>query len=87
MIDEDGFLSQDPRRSDWRSILQDYAKGGDSLVADRSPLSEVLNAASGMHEMTRNGVKEALDLCGAQKSQGLPNLLTTVYQFRANSSG
>jgi hypothetical protein len=41
-----------------------------------------------MHEMTRNAVQEALDLCGTQKSQSLPNLLATEeYQFRANSSG
>lgn len=57
-------LTADPRRSDWRSALApllDAADEGDGLMADVSPLAEVLNAAWGMHEMSRDGVREALD--------------------------
>jgi hypothetical protein len=32
--------------------------------------------------MTRNGVKEALDICSQQKSQGSSNLLSAIYQIR-----
>lgn len=63
MLSEDGFLLDDPRRSDWRRVLSPFAAavGNDSLLADRSPLSEVLNAAWGMHEMSRDGVERALE--------------------------
>jgi len=53
-------LTDDPRQSNWRSILSDY-KGDDTMVADQSPLSEVLNVAWGMHEMSRDGVADALE--------------------------
>ena len=60
-----GKLIQDPRQSDWRQALhplvQDTTK--DSLQSDESPISEVLNVAYGKHEMTRDGVGEALDFC------------------------
>jgi hypothetical protein len=65
-LDQDGYLLQDPRQSDWRKILEPYAKGGDTLTADKSALSEVLNAAFGMHEMSRDGIREALDICRQQ---------------------
>ena len=82
LLDDSGFITADPRQSNWRSVLQAYAKGGDSLVADRSPLSEVLNAAYGMHEMTRNGVKEALELCRlGSREAGTPNFLDSVYKI------
>ena len=82
LLDNSGFITADPRQSNWRSVLQAYAKGGDSLVADRSPLSEVLNAAYGMHEMTRNGVKEALELCRlGSREAGTPNFLDSVYKI------
>jgi hypothetical protein len=62
MVDNDDMLVEDPRRSDWRSVLgSSAAKVGDSMVPDASPLSEVMNVAWGMHEMTRDGVKDAVE--------------------------
>mmetsp|Transcript_391 Transcript_391/g.594 ORF Transcript_391/g.594 Transcript_391/m.594 type:complete len:231 (+) Transcript_391:3-695(+) len=61
LIDDKGMLQGDPRQSNWRSVLQKHAdKIDDGLVADASPLSEVMNVAWGMHEMARDGVKDAL---------------------------
>eukprot|EP00978_Attheya_sp_CCMP212_P004397 scaffold9605_cov45-Attheya_sp.AAC.5 len=61
IIDKDGILLDDPRRCNWRSaIAQTASEISDSLVADESPLSEVINVAWGMHEMARDGVKDAL---------------------------
>jgi hypothetical protein len=59
-LDNDGFLKDDPRRSTWRTVLQRFASPDDSLAADKSPLSEVLNVAWGTHELARDGVEEAL---------------------------
>jgi hypothetical protein len=61
-IDDVGFLLQDPRQSDWRLAVRQFS-GSDNLIADESPLSEVMNVAYGMHEMTRDGVLEGLDFC------------------------
>jgi hypothetical protein len=67
MLSDDGMLTEDPRRSNWRRVLApvvlattDTDTINDSLIADRSPIAEVLNVAWGMHEMTRDGVPEAL---------------------------
>jgi hypothetical protein len=60
----DGRLTLDPRHSDWRSLVQPHIpESQDSLTADASPISEVMNAAYGMHEMAREGVEEALTFC------------------------
>lgn len=53
-------LRQDPRQSNWRDVLRPHAGTSDHLVADESPISEVMNVAWGMHEMTRDGVREAI---------------------------
>lgn len=68
LLDENGYLLESPRRSNWRDALKTTtpiisAVENDSLVADASPISEVMNVADGMHEMTRDGVKEALEFC------------------------
>lgn len=63
-LDSNGYLQDDPRQSHWRETLKPIIdQSVDSLVADQSPISEVMNAAYGMHEMTRDGVKEALAFC------------------------
>lgn len=70
-LDKDGYLLRDPRRSDWREALRKTTNDApplvalekDSLVADESAISEVMNVAYGMHEMTRDGVKEGLEFC------------------------
>eukprot|EP00980_Cylindrotheca_fusiformis_P020986 scaffold7987_cov200-Cylindrotheca_fusiformis.AAC.15 len=61
-VDEAGFLLEDPRQSDWRSAVRTFS-GSDSLIADESALAEVMNVAYGLHEMTREGVREGLDFC------------------------
>ena len=54
------LLLEDPRRSGWRDVLRPHAPAWDSLRADQSAISEVLNVAQGRHEMTRDGVREAI---------------------------
>eukprot|EP00037_Helgoeca_nana_P032058 m.411962 g.411962 ORF g.411962 m.411962 type:complete len:342 (+) comp28766_c0_seq1:3482-4507(+) len=51
-LKQSGELVEDPRRCDWRSVLVglDYLKH-DGLIADASPLSEVLNVAWAVHEI------------------------------------
>ena len=57
---KDGFLTQDSRESDWRSHLASLALEQDPLVLNKSAISSILNVAWGMHEMSRDGVREAL---------------------------
>ena len=58
---EDGTLIEDPRESRWRDVLRPFAASDDGLVADKSPLSEVMNVAYAKHEMARDEVKTALE--------------------------
>jgi len=60
MLDSSGMLVADPRRSSWRSVLRPIVDRSDTLVADASPVSEIMNVAYGQHEMSRDGVEEAL---------------------------
>ncbi|CAB9524171.1 expressed unknown protein [Seminavis robusta] len=61
-LDESTFeLNKDPRRSTWRDVLKEHvACPPDCLVADQSPVSEVMNVAWGAHEMARDGVRESI---------------------------
>jgi len=64
MLDEAGFLKDDPRTSNWRCTLRPLVPvTEDSLEADRSPIAEALNVAWGLHEMTAEGCEEALSFC------------------------
>merc|ERR1719362_82731 len=64
MLDEAGFLREDPRTSNWRYTLRPLVPvTEDSLEADRSPIAEALNMAWGLHEMTAEGCEEALSFC------------------------
>merc|ERR1711862_973004 len=58
-------LNKDPRRSNWREVIFSNLPHHqhDSLRADESPISEVMNVAYGKHEMTKDGVREALEFC------------------------
>jgi len=59
---ETKLLKEEPRMSDWRSVIRPcVSESEDSFVADASPISEVLNVAQGVHEMTRDGVREAIE--------------------------
>ncbi|KAL3906427.1 MAG: hypothetical protein SGILL_009277 [Bacillariaceae sp.] len=64
MLTSEGLLSEDPRRTDWRYVLRPHVDAEqDSLIADQSPISEVMNVAYGNHELARDSVGEALDFC------------------------
>jgi len=67
LLDKDGFLLQDPRGSDWREVLiaKEKVPQGDSLIADESPLSELLNVAFARHEFTSQFGLEPLDFCAS----------------------
>jgi len=60
LLDESGMLRENPRGSAWRTTLQKFA-GTDSLVADESPISEVLNVAYAQHEMSSDFVDDMID--------------------------
>jgi len=70
-------LVENPRRSEhWSDALRsasspllEFEKRGDLLIADRSPIFEVMNVAWGFHEMSRDGVREALEFCLAHRQQ------------------
>ena len=53
-------LVGDPRETKWRDVLRPHAPASDTFVADESPISEVMNVAWAEHEMTRDGVEEAI---------------------------
>ena len=63
LLDENGFLVEDPRGTNWRDYLQDMSSlpYGDSLVADESPISEELNVAFADHELTADYMKETIN--------------------------
>ena len=67
-------LVDDPRQSNWRDVLRAHVpESKDNFVADESPVSEVMNVARAMHELSRDGVKEAIDFIlaasGAKSSE------------------
>lgn len=66
------LLLDNPRTADWRTVLRQVVTHygiKDNLVADQSPISEVLNVAYNQHEMTRDGVPDALDFLLLQAQQ------------------
>jgi len=65
LLDENHMLTNDPRRSDWRSVVRDRVPevlAFDSLVADQSAISEVLNVAYCVHEITAERIETILDV-------------------------
>lgn len=65
-LDSNGYLTKDPRRydSEWSDVLRPLIPvEQDTLIADQSSMSEVLNVAYSMHELSRDGVQEALTFC------------------------
>jgi hypothetical protein len=59
MVDDAGFLVDDPRASDWREALAPLA-GADRMQPDKSALSEVLNVAYAMHELSADHFEDDL---------------------------
>jgi len=69
-INEEGYLLQDPRQSrdGWFSLLKGLSPFNaspptDSLLADESPVSELLNVAWAQHEITSKYAEDILDFC------------------------
>jgi hypothetical protein len=63
LLDGEGFLRADPRRSDWRAALSSLPAGtlrGDTLAADASPIAEELNVAWAQHEIVSDGINDTL---------------------------
>jgi hypothetical protein len=66
-VDASGFLVDDPRRTNWRDAVRPVVpEAVDSLVADASPVSEILNVAWARHEFTDAHLEESLDWLGAK---------------------
>ena len=60
----EGRWTDNPRSVNWQTLVRPFVPlDKDSLVADQSPISEVVNVAYGQHEMTRDGFEEALQFC------------------------
>ena len=72
LLNADGFLAEDPRRSAWREAIRASDGLGarlpgpgpnspaDTLVGDESAVSEVLNVAWAMHEIVSDEMDETL---------------------------
>ena len=59
-VDAGGMLVDDPRRTNWRDAVRPVVpEAVDSLVADASPVSEILNVAWARHEFTDAHLEEA----------------------------
>ena len=59
------MLVDDPCRTNWRDALRPVIpEAVDSLVADASPVSEILNAAWARHEFTDAHLEESLAWLG-----------------------
>ena len=64
-VDAGGMLVDDPRRTNWRDALRPVIpEAVDSLIADASPVSEVLNVAWARHEFTDAHLDASLDWLG-----------------------
>ena len=64
-VDASGFLVDDPRRTNWRDAVRPVVpEAVDSLVADASPVSEILNVAWARHEFTDAHLDASLDWLG-----------------------
>ena len=67
-----GMLVDDPRRTNWRDAVRPVVpEAVDSLVADASPVSEILNVAWARHEFTDAHLEESLDWLGAKADASL----------------
>jgi len=72
LLDQGGYLAQDPRRRGWVAALRGHSPEGDSLAADESPIGEALNAAWAMHEFTSRYAAEMLGFCEGQPLPSRP---------------
>eukprot|EP00929_Paragymnodinium_shiwhaense_P097814 TRINITY_DN59410_c0_g1_i1.p1 TRINITY_DN59410_c0_g1~~TRINITY_DN59410_c0_g1_i1.p1 ORF type:complete len:386 (-),score=37.18 TRINITY_DN59410_c0_g1_i1:16-1173(-) len=63
LLDEGGFLKQDPRRSNWRGVVQDLTDEVGGLEPNQTKLSELLNVAYAQHECIGDHMEEIIDFC------------------------
>lgn len=75
-LDGEGYLRQDPRVTTWRELLGDLRPSllGDSLVADVSAISEEMNVAYAMHEITADFMTETINFFESSSPPGLDSL-------------
>ena len=74
--EEKMLLRHDPRSSDWRRYIQPVLSSSsgssgsstDSLKADASPISEIMNIAYAFHEMTDEYVADAIEFLDTHQS-------------------
>mmetsp|Transcript_11849 Transcript_11849/g.22613 ORF Transcript_11849/g.22613 Transcript_11849/m.22613 type:complete len:397 (-) Transcript_11849:144-1334(-) len=72
-LDPEYLLFNDPRQSDWRTVLQGLELvEGDNLGPDESNIAEILNVAWASHEITSDFMNETLDFLEAR---GEPDIL------------
>ena len=76
LLDADGYLADDPRRTGWREVLRADAKlmaqlpgpapngPSDTLRADESAVAEALNVAWAMHEIVSDQIDATLRWVG-----------------------
>jgi len=64
-LDDKGMLAEDPRASNWREPVHEAIKkeNSDTLVGDKSCLSELMNVAWSYHEFTGEYTEKMLDFC------------------------
>jgi hypothetical protein len=75
-VDAAGYLADDPRHKNWRDALRPVIpEAVDSLAADESPVSEILNVAWARHEFTDAFLDKSLDWLGA-KADAAPSSST-----------
>ena len=61
LLDSQNFLIDDPRQSKWRGVVKRALPGvGDTLLADQSAISELLNVAYCKHEITAEHMEQTL---------------------------
>ena len=77
LLDDQGFLTQDPRSAEWRPLITTSGKvlGGEGLrlAADASAISEVLNVHWAAHEIVSATTTDTLDwweALGQKQQQG-----------------
>eukprot|EP01026_Neomeris_dumetosa_P081638 TRINITY_DN9207_c0_g1_i2.p1 TRINITY_DN9207_c0_g1~~TRINITY_DN9207_c0_g1_i2.p1 ORF type:complete len:387 (-),score=41.11 TRINITY_DN9207_c0_g1_i2:409-1569(-) len=70
LLDDEGYLNDNPRKSDWREHLsKEIPDLSDKLVSDESAISEALNVAYAQHEIVRDFTQEVLKWFEEQRSR------------------
>ena len=71
-INQDGLLVEDPRQSEWRAVarkaLPHIIPEVDSLVADLSGISELLNLSWALHEITDENIVGVFEFMAQRES-------------------